>query len=160
MAEVEWWRRALLLRHGAHVMRLLAFCCCVLSIVVGDEVPPVINCPDPPPPTHGGRAPAPAADPSHEPGTEVYFYCDDGHSLELPSQGCAVCGPAGSWQPPLHVEPRRCLENATAVRFIPTRRNSKCNLATGVATRTDFEARFPYARIQMEEFPHGPPWFR
>ena len=133
----------------------------ISSIVVSDEAPPVIQCVDPLPPVNGGRAPAPAgADSSYEPGTEVYFYCNNDYSLELPSQGCAVCGPVGLWQPPMPIEPRRCLKNATAVRFIPTRRNSKCNLATGVATRTDFEARFPYARIQMEEFPHGPPWLR
>ena len=126
-------------------------------LTAGDETPPA-QCADPPPPARGGRAPDPPTATGFDPGDEVYFWCDDGHSLELPRQGCAVCGPTGQWMPTR--ETRRCVENSTAVRFVPTRRSSKCNLATGHVTRTDIVARFPRARIDMEVFPRGAAWLR
>eukprot|EP01051_Picozoa_sp_SAG22_P012734 SAG22_NODE_1352_length_4643_cov_21.591733_1_plen_473_part_00 len=133
-------------------------------LTAADEAAPA-QCADPPPPTGtgGGRAPDPPAGPGggFDPGDEVYFYCAGGHSLELQGQGCVVCGPAGLWMPPLQ-EARRCVANASAspAQSVPSRRNSKCNIATGVATRTDFVARFPRASIDMEVFPNGAPWLR
>ena len=52
-------------------------------------------------------------------------------------EGCAVCGPNGQW---LH---NRRTEMYSNLRpwFIPNRRNSKCNLVTGVVTRTDFSVQ-------------------
>jgi hypothetical protein len=143
------------------------------------------QCVDPGAPLNGGRTPAPSADqhyPLHDesaaapppsryaPGDEIYYYCNAQFSLGNGSRACAVCGLDGQWMPDQSAAPPpRCVANRSAVpeitcgpttceRLVPDRRNAKCNLATGVATRTDIAAHYPHANLVMEIFPGSAPW--
>eukprot|EP01052_Picozoa_sp_SAG31_P044488 SAG31_NODE_7776_length_1599_cov_1.872667_1_plen_409_part_10 len=98
-----------------------------------------------------------------EPGDDVFYYCDKGFSLH--GQGCAICGADGKWMPePVGDRSPVCVLNASHTEprnvgpFVPTRRNSRCNLVTGAPTRTDVEARFRHSFMQLETFPAGSPW--
>jgi hypothetical protein len=118
------------------------------------------QCLQPAGPENGGSAPRThgAPDGGFEPGDELYFFCDTLFSLAAGVPGCAICGLSGEWMPSTLP---RCVANSSALAhppFVGNRRNSKCNLATGVATRTDVVADYPFSTLALDLFPGGAPW--
>jgi hypothetical protein len=103
----------------------LVFSSVVFSLVTAQ------NCADPGQLPNGGRVPPPSSPAGYAPGEELFFFCDDGYTIE--DKACITCGGTSGWLPHSKSQPG-CVSNASAHKHVPDPHNCKCNIATGFFT--------------------------